>query len=91
MVTWTSRARRDLRDLYEYVSEDDPEAARAVSARVLEAGDALVTFPARGRPGRVVGTRELVVGGTPYVLIYRVSGDTVQILRILHGARRWPA
>jgi toxin ParE1/3/4 len=43
-----------------------------------------------GRPGRVTGTRELVVDGTPYILPYRVRNRVVQILRVLHGARRWP-
>ena len=43
-----------------------------------------------GRPGRVPGTRELVVPGTRYLVPYRVTGDTLQILRVYHGARNWP-
>ncbi|HET6521471.1 MAG TPA: type II toxin-antitoxin system RelE/ParE family toxin, partial [Geminicoccaceae bacterium] len=50
----------------------------------------LAQHPESGRPGRVPGTRELVVSGTPYIVPYRVQGNTVQILRVLHGARKWP-
>ena len=58
-------------------------AMRAAAARLLD-------NPALGRPGRVPGTRELVVAGTPYILPYRVQGEIIQILHVLHGARRWP-
>lgn len=47
-------------------------------------------FPESGRPGRVAGTRELVITETPYVAAYHVSGETVRILRVLHGAQQWP-
>jgi toxin ParE1/3/4 len=43
-----------------------------------------------GRPGRVKGTRELVIVGTPYIVAYRIKGDAVQVLRVLHGAQKWP-
>jgi len=51
---------------------------------------ALAEFPERGRPGRRAGTRELVFGGLPYLAAYRLKGDLVEILRILHGAQVWP-
>ena len=47
-------------------------------------------FPALGRPGRVEGTRELIIAGTPYIVPYRVRGDTVEIITVLHSAQRWP-
>jgi len=50
----------------------------------------LATTPALGRPGRVAGTRELVVPGTPYIVPYRITGDIVQIITVLHSAQRWP-
>ena len=50
----------------------------------------LATHPASGRIGRVPGTRELVITGTPYIVPYRVRGDAVEILRVFHGARKWP-
>jgi toxin ParE1/3/4 len=89
-VRWSRRAVGDLRHARAYIEEHDPEAARHVAARILSAAESLSTFPARGRAGRVFGTRELVVSGTPYVVIYRVKGDVVEIARVLHGARRWP-
>jgi toxin ParE1/3/4 len=46
--------------------------------------------PGIGRPGRVAGTRELVTAGTPYIVPYRVAGDAVQIITVLHGAQNWP-
>jgi toxin ParE1/3/4 len=50
----------------------------------------LERFPNRGRAGRIAGTRELVVSGTPYIVAYRVASDRTIVLRILHAARRWP-
>lgn len=50
----------------------------------------LIDFPASGRIGRIAGTRELVINGTPYVVAYTVSETTVRILRVLHGVQEWP-
>lgn len=59
--------------------------------RCLECGENLRRFPASGRPGRVLGTRELVVSRTPYIVPYRVRGDMVELLLVLHAARKWPS
>ncbi len=61
-----------------------------VTLRVPPAVGRLANHPALGRPGRVSGTRELVVSGTPYIVPYRVRGETVEILRVQHAARKWP-
>ncbi|CAK7262210.1 type II toxin-antitoxin system RelE/ParE family toxin [Shinella sp. YE25] len=58
--------------------------------RIAVAARRLCDFPESGRTGRVAGTRELVVTGTPYLAAYLVSGETVRILRVLHGAQQWP-
>jgi plasmid stabilization system protein ParE len=50
----------------------------------------LIETPEIGRPGRIEGTRELVIQRTPYIAAYRIDGETVRILRVLHGAQEWP-
>ena len=66
------------------------EAAAQVVQKISQAVELLRENPAMGRPGRVLGTRELVVVGTPYLVPYRVRGDAVEILRVFHAARKWP-
>ena len=90
MVVWLPRAERDLEALYTAAAEENPRAALDLLTRIDEIVQRLGEFPSMGRPGRVTGTRELVVDGTPYILPYRVRNGVVQILRVLHGARRWP-
>lgn len=83
-------ATEDLHDVEAYIKQDNPQAARQTIHRVLDAIQYLVEFPAMGRPGRLPRTRELVVSGTPFIVIYQVRVNTLVVLRILHGARRWP-
>ena len=90
-VIWSARGRSDLRDILAYIMIDRPVAARRVGRRISDAALSLDTMPRRGRPVRLADTRELVVRGLPYVLIYRVGAADVEILRVLHGARDWPA
>lgn len=87
-IEWTERAARDLRNVREYIAQDNPAAAKTVALGILDAVERLVEFPSSGRPGRVANTRELVVVGTPFIIPYRVEADVVQILGVLHGARR---
>jgi addiction module RelE/StbE family toxin len=89
-VRWLRKALRNLDDEASYIAADDPGAARLVVARVLEAVATLESQPALGRPGRVPGTRELVVRKTRYVVPYRVRGDVIEILRVFHTSRRPP-
>jgi addiction module RelE/StbE family toxin len=89
-VRWLRTALRNLDDEASYIAADDPGAARLVVARVLEAVATLESQPALGRPGRVPGTRELVVRKTRYVVPYRVRGDVIEILRVFHTSRRLP-
>ena len=81
---------RDLAVLRSYISQDKPPAAERQVELILAAVTGLARFPHSGRPGRRVGTRELVVGQTPYLVPYRVRGDLVEVLRVLHGRQRWP-
>ena len=89
-VRFTRRALRHLGDVRAYIGVDDPAAAQRVIARLREAIDGLILYPERGRPGRVPGTRELVVSGTPYIVPYRIIDETVEVLAVMHGARAWP-
>ena len=89
-VRWLRTALRNLEEEASFIAADDPDAARAVVRRVLDAVALLSTQPALGRPGRVPGTRELIVPQTPYVIPYRVRADVVEILRVFHAARRPP-
>jgi toxin ParE1/3/4 len=90
-VKWLRTALANLDAEAEYIAEDNPGAAGRVAQRVFRAVDLLKKNPALGRAGRVAGTRELVVPETPYIIPYRVRGDAVEILRVFHAARKWPA
>ena len=90
-IEWTRPAIDDVREAGEYIARDNPTAASRMASRVVEAVESLSGQPNIGRPGRVVNTRELVVTGTPFLVIYRVHLGNLQVLRILHHARRWPA
>lgn len=81
----------DLEEVHRSINDDSPRAAALMVRRIREAAQMLVEFPALGRPGRVRTTRELVVDGTPYVLPYRVGEAEIVILRVYHGARKWPS
>jgi toxin ParE1/3/4 len=89
-VSWTSRAEINLIDIVDYIAADSPSAGVRVAREIRAKVAALATSPALGRPGRALGTRELVIAGTPYVAIYRAKRNTVQILRVLHSSQRWP-
>ena len=89
-VVWTRRALRNLDDIGAYIAQDNPIAAERIVRRILEQVSRLTDYPRIGRPGRVEGTRELLIGDTPYLAIYRI-GERVEVLRIRHGAQRWPS
>jgi toxin ParE1/3/4 len=89
-VRWLRKALRNLDDEATYVAADDTAAARLVVKRVLAAVAMLAEQPALGRPGRVPGTRELIVAKTRYIVPYRVRGETIEVLRVFHTSRRLP-
>jgi addiction module RelE/StbE family toxin len=89
-IKWLRTALASLDAEAEYIARDNPAAASRAVTLIVEAVKRLQEFPASGRPGRVPGTRELVIPGTPYIVPYRVRGDTLEILRVFHAARRWP-
>jgi toxin ParE1/3/4 len=89
-VRWLRKALRNLDDEASYIATEDAAAARLVVKRVLDAVSTLAEQPGLGRPGRVPGTRELIVAKTRYIVPYRVRGETVEILRVFHTSRRLP-
>lgn len=89
-VRWLRAALRNLDDEAAYIARDDPAAARLVVDRVLKAVALLEHQPAIGRPGRVPGTRELLVNNTRYIVPYRIQHDVVEVLRAFHTSRRLP-
>lgn len=89
-LEWSPDAVADRDLIFDYIEADNPHAAALVDDRIAAAATRLIAFPESGRAGRVDGTRELLVSRTPYILPYRVIGDTVRILRVIHGARLWP-
>lgn len=90
-LRWTRLAERDLDEIAAYIGQDNPAAAARVVLELIDQVETLLpAYPAIGRPGRVVGTRELVIGELPYVIPYRVRGQDIEILRVLHTSRRWP-
>ena len=89
-VRWLRAALRNLDEEASYIAADDARAARPAVACVLDAVAQLVEQPGLGRPGRVPGTRELVMPKTRYLVPYRANGETVDILRVFHTSRRPP-
>ncbi len=89
-VRWLRTALRNLDEEAAFIAADDAVAARLVVERVLEAVAQLAEQPGLGRPGRVPGTRELIVSKTRYLVPYRVRRDTVEVLRVFHTSRRLP-
>lgn len=89
-LVWTQPAVRDLQFLRTYITRDNPQAASRQVMIILAAVAGLEHFPDSGRLGRKNGTRELVIGKTPYLAVYRKRADRIEILRILHGRHAWP-
>ncbi len=86
---WTPEAIQDRDEIYAFIEADKPAAALALDELLEEKAGRLVDHPDLGRPGRIAGTRELVVHRN-YVLVYDSPGDAVRLLRVLHAAGRWP-
>ncbi len=89
-AVWTQLALQDLNSAYAYIAEERASSAVRMVERIEKALEAVRRHPEIGRPGRVDGTRELVVPGTPFIIPYRVKTKRIEILAMIHGARRWP-
>lgn len=89
-ILWAPRARQQLMDIATYIAMDNERAAERVVQRIQDAVENLRIYPAMGRAGRIGGTRELVISGVPYVVVYTVAGGTLQVAAVIHTARQWP-
>ncbi|NOZ69858.1 MAG: type II toxin-antitoxin system RelE/ParE family toxin [Deferribacteres bacterium] len=89
-IKWFRDAVADLVEIRGYIARDKPDAAGNVARRIKSEVDRLREYPGMGRPGRVEGTRELIISGFPYIIPYRVKNNVIEILRVLHGAMQWP-
>jgi toxin ParE1/3/4 len=89
-VHWLKAAAHSLDQEYAYLSERNPEVAKRVFKRIVASTERLGQFPDSGRQGQVSGTRELIVPGIPYLIVYRVTDQGVEILRVFHESRNWP-
>ncbi|MFI5104348.1 MAG: type II toxin-antitoxin system RelE/ParE family toxin [Terriglobales bacterium] len=89
-IIWSPEAAADFAAIVRYIREDNAAAAQRVARSVYQHISQLKSFPNQGRPGRMDGTRELVFPPLPFVVVYRVKESVVEIVRMLHGAQRWP-
>ena len=89
-LAWSAFALSDRDAIFTYIEIDNPAAAVLIDERIVAASRRLLDFPASGRVGRIAGTCELVINGTPYVAAYTITETKVRILRVLHGAQEWP-
>ena len=87
-IVWSPLALARLQEIRAYVARDKPDAAERLATRIVAVVDALRNHPRLGRPGTEPGIRELVIGGTPYIVLYGIRGQRIIISTIWHGAQR---
>jgi toxin ParE1/3/4 len=90
IIVWSPRAIEHLAHVRAYIARDNPKAANRIAGVLLHAVERLAELPNLGRPGRVAGTRELLVPGTPYVIPYRLRGERVEVIAVFHARQKWP-
>ena len=89
-LRWTPPAADDLYNIVRHIQQDNVDAAADVAQTLYDGCDSLRKFPYLGRKGRIADLRELVFPGLPYIVVYRIQGQTVELLRIYHGAQDRP-
>jgi len=89
-IKWTRKALINLDNAVEYIARENPVAAQNAAQKIWDASQLLTNHPGIGRPGRVAGTRELVVKGLPFILPYAEDAGTIFILRVMHTSMIWP-
>lgn len=89
-VRLSPRARHALQELTRYIARDSPRNARLVRDRIKDAMHRLSLHPQSGRPGRVDGTRELIIPHTAHIAVYRITGSSLEVVALIHESRQWP-
>jgi len=89
-LRWTAPAANDLYNIVQHIQQDNPTAASNVAEILYDGCGSLSRFPYLGRNGRIPGSRELVFPGLPYIVVYQIQDEVVELLRIYHGAQDWP-
>jgi len=89
-IRWSTEASVDFAGIVEYIRAQNPSAADRVARTIYDSIASLANFPQQGRPGKVEGTREFVLTPLPFIVIYRLTQNMVEIVRVLHGSQRWP-
>ena len=89
-IVWAPGAIEHLAHLRAYIAHDNPKAANRIAGALLDAVERLAELPNLGRPGRVGGTRELVVPGAPYIISYRLRADRLEVIAVFHARQKWP-
>ena len=87
---WSPEAADDFANIVSYIHAQNRSAGQRVASRIYQAVSGLIRFPQKGRHGRLDGTRELVLAPLPYIVVYRILKDAIEVVRVLHGAQRWP-
>lgn len=89
-MRWTEGAAGNLDQVEEHIAQDNPAAAVATVKKILEAAQILTDYPTLGKRGRERGTRELIVAGLPYIIIYAVHREELVVIRVLHASMKYP-
>ena len=89
-LRWSPAAVEDLFRIIEYIRQENAPAAQRIAKTIYESAGSLKSFPNKGRNGRVEGTREIPLPPLPFVIVYRIRRDIVEIVNVIHGAQKWP-
>ena len=91
MIEWTEQASQQLDQAHDYIAlSNSEEVAARITMQIVNSVQQLAAFPMSGRPGRVPGTRELVISNTPFITAYAVDHERIVVLAVYHGAQQWP-
>lgn len=90
LIEWLQVASTNRFEQLDYIAQDNPLAAISQDEEIEHQVDILMQHPQMGRPGRKKGTRELVISRTPFVVVYRVKGTRIEVIRLLHSSQQWP-